>query len=141
MENASKALVIAGAILVSILLISIGVLIINSTNKMTDQVGSSSDTMAIQSFNAQFTAYEGTENTAAQIKELRSKVNASNAANNVTTEGQPKYIKFELSSEITSMTALLNTSRYTVNLNYASTGYIDKVTVSTTVIPGPIMIK
>ena len=131
MENASKALVIAGAILVSILLISIGVLIINSTNKMTDQVGGTSDTMAIQSFNAQFTAYEGTENTAAQIKELQSKVNASNAANNVTTAGQPKFVTFTLSG-ITSMAALLNTSRYTVNLSYADTGYIDTITVSTT---------
>lgn len=31
MENASKALIIAGAILISILLISVGVLIMNST--------------------------------------------------------------------------------------------------------------
>lgn len=132
MENASKALVIAGAILVSILLISIGVLIINSTNKMTDQVGGTSDTMAIQSFNAQFTAYEGTENTAAQIKELQSKVNSSNAANKVTTATQPKYVTFELSG-ITSMAALLNTSRYTVVLGYdATNGYVNKVTVSTT---------
>ena len=46
MENASKALIIAGAILVSILLISVGVIIINSTGKMTDQVGTSADKMA-----------------------------------------------------------------------------------------------
>ena len=31
MENASKALIIAGAILISILLISVGVIIMNST--------------------------------------------------------------------------------------------------------------
>lgn len=36
MENASKALIIAGAILISILLISVGILIFNSTSGVSD---------------------------------------------------------------------------------------------------------
>ena len=36
MENASKALIIAGAILISILLISIGIMLINSGREVTD---------------------------------------------------------------------------------------------------------
>lgn len=42
MENASKALIIAGAILVSILLISLGIVMFNSSKGTTDQ---SSNTM------------------------------------------------------------------------------------------------
>ena len=35
MENASKALIIAGAILISILLISVGIMVMNSTDEVT----------------------------------------------------------------------------------------------------------
>ena len=43
MENASKALIIAGAILVSILLISVGVLVMQSMNPMTEQAQSQTE--------------------------------------------------------------------------------------------------
>jgi len=81
MENASKALLIAGAILIVIILIGIGVAVINSTSNIQDQAGSSADSMAAQTFNAQFTVYEGTGKSASQINSLRSVVNASNANN------------------------------------------------------------
>ena len=45
MENASKALIIAGAILISILLISVGILVFNSTKGVTDNAGNAGDVM------------------------------------------------------------------------------------------------
>ena len=39
MENASKTLIIAGAILVSILLVTSGIIIFNSTRGITDNAG------------------------------------------------------------------------------------------------------
>ena len=39
MENASKALIIAGAILISILLISLGIMMFNASKSTTDQAG------------------------------------------------------------------------------------------------------
>lgn len=81
MENASKALLIAGAILIVIILIGIGVAVINSTSNIQDQAGSSADSMAAQTFNAQFTAYEGTGKSASQVTSLKSAVSASNATN------------------------------------------------------------
>lgn len=123
MENASKALIIAGAILVSILLISIGVIIINSTGNMTDQVGTTTDTMAIETFNSQFTNYEGRV-SASQVKALVSKVNASNAAN-----GTDRQVTLVWNGGLTAAT-LKSTEKYTVSLGYAATGYVDKVTVS-----------
>lgn len=58
MENASKALIIAGAILLSILIIAIGMYIYNSsTNSITNAAGQISQ-QDIQAFNNQFTMYE-----------------------------------------------------------------------------------
>jgi len=132
MENASKALVIAGAILVAILLISIGVLIINSTGDMTDQVGSTADTMAIETFNSQFTNYQGTAVSAAQVKSLVSKVNASNATNDATSSSDEKYVQLVWSGGLTTnkAAALKSTEKYKVVLDYATTGYVCKVTIS-----------
>lgn len=43
MENASKALIIAGAILVSILLVSLGIIMFNASKGTTDQAGDTAD--------------------------------------------------------------------------------------------------
>ena len=80
MENASKALIIAGAILISILLISVGILIMNSTNgiqsTMTDQMSGTEK----QAFNAQFSNYMGSNKTATEVKALFEKVQVNNAS-------------------------------------------------------------
>jgi len=47
MENASKALIIAGTILISILLISVGILIFNSSSGTTNNAGAAGDAMEI----------------------------------------------------------------------------------------------
>jgi len=80
MENASKALIIAGAILVSILLISVGIIIMNAINEPVQQSANSATSQAVEAFNAQFLSYEGTQ-TGATLRGLIAKVNASNSAN------------------------------------------------------------
>lgn len=45
MENASKALIIAGAILISILLISLGIIMFNSSKSTTDQASQAGTAM------------------------------------------------------------------------------------------------
>ena len=45
MENASKALIIAGAILISILLISLGIIMFNSSKGTTDQAADTANAM------------------------------------------------------------------------------------------------
>ena len=78
MENASKALIIAGAILISILLISIGIILINSGRDITSTGTSGIQSQKIQAFNSKFTAYEGTKK-GSEIRGLVGEVNASNA--------------------------------------------------------------
>lgn len=121
MENASKALIIAGAILISILLISVGVLIMNSTGDTTKSVEDSAGQIAIRTFNSNFTPYLGENQSASQIRALVSAVNASNAKDKdhpITLE--PSDINKQLKSS----------KKYTVEADYdGTTGYINKITV------------
>ena len=83
MENASKALIIAGAILISILLISVGIIIMNAINNPIQQGKNAADSQAIEMFNAKFTNFEGKEQSADMVKALCSAVITSNATDNV----------------------------------------------------------
>lgn len=131
MENASKALIIAGAILVSILLISVGVLIINSTRNITEQPGQITDTMEKDNFNAQFTVFEGTANSAAQIKSLVSKIKASNATYEAPNVGDFKHVEIVWNPTTLKPATLSANKRYTVELDYTD-GYVSSVTISVT---------
>ena len=53
MENASKALIIAGAILLAILLISLGIMIFNQAQSVVD--GSGMSEAELSTFNSKFT--------------------------------------------------------------------------------------
>lgn len=125
MENASKALIIAGAILIAILLISVGILVINSTGNVTDQVGSQMDKMAKDTFNGQFTNYEGTGKSASQVRALKSAVVASNSSN---TE-QVKINNADASAY--DVSTLSNTQKYTIKLTYdATTGVVSNIEIN-----------
>ena len=76
MENASKALIIAGAILLSILLISLGILIFNQAQDTVSNSGM--DQAAITAFNNKFLKYEGTQ-SGSVVKSLINEAIASNA--------------------------------------------------------------
>ena len=131
MENASKALIIAGAILIAILLISSGVLIINSTGGVREEIQSSSDNLEVQSFNEQFTAYEGGLVSASQVKSLLLLVNANNSYyefDNNTAVGTDKFIKV---SGVVSSGLLYANKTYTVKVtSYSPNGYVSIITIS-----------
>ena len=77
MENASKALIIAGAILLAILIISLGILIYNQASGI---VGNNTmSEVDIQTFNQKFTQYVG-EQRGSAVRSLIQQVQASNSA-------------------------------------------------------------
>lgn len=77
MENASKALIIAGSILVSIVIITLGVMIVNN---VTGLVRSSSDMseQEVATFNAKFENYEGTHVSGSNVRALYNAIVANN---------------------------------------------------------------
>ena len=77
MENASKALIIAGAILLSILIISLGIMIFNQAQDAMGNGGMSE--AEISTFNNKFIKYEGNNKRGSTVKNLIQEVNINNA--------------------------------------------------------------
>lgn len=80
MENASKALIIAGAILLSILIIAIGMYIYNSSQNSIYEAADQISTQERDAFNSQWTTYEGKQ-PGSNVKALIGKL-ISNAKTN-----------------------------------------------------------
>lgn len=86
MENASKALIIAGAILLAILLISLGIMIYNQAQSVTNGDGMSD--AEISTFNSRFQKYEG-DQKGSIVKTLINEIEVNNARE---TSTGPAYI-------------------------------------------------
>lgn len=112
MENATKALLMAGAILIAILLISTGIIILRSTKGVEEQVGTVAETMAASTFNSQFTQYIGNNISAVQVKSLLSTVQASNSKST-------HQIQVSGVTSISSVTS----AYYTVSIPAGTNGY------------------
>ena len=86
MENASKALIIAGAILLAILIISLGILIYNQAAGIAN--GNSMSEVEITQFNTQFTQYEGKQ-SGTTVRSLLQKV----ISNNLNADDESKQVE------------------------------------------------
>ena len=79
MENASKALLIAGAILIAIVLITLGVLILGKGQEVAKEADMSAT--EISAFNAKFTQFEGNRVRGTIVKQLYREVLQHNLVN------------------------------------------------------------
>jgi len=135
MENASKALIIAGAILLSILIISLGIVVVNNTRTTIDKANVSQQ--EVQTFNSRFEAYVGNDKSASDVRALVSLVISSNGAENTNktnhfiscTNGDlPSAGPGTTTKPTVKMpTDLVAGSKYTITVGYDSNGYIDKI--------------
>lgn len=78
MENASKALIIAGAILLSILIIGLGMAIYQQASGAIGNANMAPQ--KIQSYNSEFASYEGTK-SGTQVRALLDIIRSHNLAN------------------------------------------------------------
>ena len=121
MENASKALIIAGAILISILIIALGVFIYNNaanTVKTADMTE-----YEIQAFNDKFLKYEGTQ-TGSSVKALIDTISANNS-----NSSNPK-VTIDDSSTVKSKSDVVTGKTYTVTTDTNNgNGYIKKIKI------------
>ena len=140
MENASKALIIAGAILLSILLITLGIYIFTQAQSVIQ--GSGMTQTEISTFNSQFLKYEGSKK-GSEIKSLIQEVNINNSQD----ESKERQVEIETAGgkvtigEITTGTGddavknyatsnIKNPQPYTVSITeYAKDGRITKIKV------------
>ncbi len=87
MENASKALIIAGAILLAILIIGLGMFIYQQAAGVMQGINMSQE--EIQAFNAKFDQYEGNNVRGANVNALLNQI----VNNNLSTDDDSRKIK------------------------------------------------
>lgn len=129
MENASKALIIAGSVLIAILVISLGLLIFKSTSGTTDQTQELGKTLEVQQFNSQFLKYCGDSVKGSQVRTLCEVIIAHNA-----NSKNSKKVKIFGTDDVNTISKKRNEIK--TNQNYSvtqhineSTGLIDYITV------------
>lgn len=125
MENASKALIIAGAILLAIVIISLGLIVVNNTRNVTDNTNLSEQ--EIQAFNAKFTPYEGEKISGTKVKALLQTAISSNASNS------DKQVTFKYGTQDKAkpeeITEIATGSTYKVTLTYENS-LVKKITIT-----------
>ena len=120
MENASKALIIAGAILLAILLISLGIMIFNQAQ---DTVTNSGMTEAeLTSFNNKFLKYEGDAVKGTMVKSMVQEVKAANqnASDGVKITVKLKATANGQAAEITDTSSIQTNHTYKVTMEYTN---------------------
>lgn len=140
MENATKALLIAAAVLVAILIISLGLVVYNMASETIDSVNFSGQ--EITAFNDKFTQYEGSKVRGSEVNAMLKTVlnsNMQSRAEGITPAEGQKYVTVdgpdlvELDYDATSLNgAEADTSRlYKVVCEYdTNTGFVSKITVT-----------
>ena len=97
MENASKALIIAGAILLAILIIGLGIFIYRQAANTVSDTGM--DQLAIQQFNAQFTQYDSKTVSGVSARALYDTV-----VNNNNTDTEKRFVSLNLVAKTADVT-------------------------------------
>lgn len=135
MENASKALIIAGAILLAILLITLGIYIFQQAQSTVNNSGMSQ--AEIQTFNSQFTKYEGDKIKGSSVKSLIQEVNVNNSQDEsnehqITVTGVTAAASGSAAGYNQYLTNdIKNTKTYTVKITkYGTNGRITNIAVN-----------
>lgn len=134
MENASKALIIAGAILLSILIIGLGMLMFNQAKSAIE--GTGIDDQKVATYNSQFDNYMGTNVNGTRVRSLYDTVRN----HNITTQDDESLIiaigDASTPADLNKAKAAIKAGK-TYNVQVAedggydpNTGYIVKITVT-----------
>lgn len=144
MENASKALIIAGAILISIMVVSLGVFIFNKMAGSAKEAANM-DEQEITAFNSKIIAYVGDSISGSQVNALIQYIisvdtkaisSGDTVKRIVVTDNSSGVADGKLVSFLSDGTKLENTKKvntgkyYKVTAEYGSNGLINKVIVT-----------
>lgn len=127
MENASKALIIAGSVLIAILIISLGLFIFKSTSGTTDQTQELGKTLEVQQFNSQFLKYCGDSVKGSQVRTLCEVIIAHNANSSTKVKINNEDDGTQISNNV--RTKIKTNQNYSVTPSYNTDGLIDSITV------------
>ena len=152
MENASKALIIAGSIIVSLVIVSLGIVIYRKVQSSTDVSGV--NIAQVEGHNEEYENYFGTYKSAADVKALLQRVKTNNTLWSSTNGNDSSTLKiwviYNGEAATDKMTGIINkisqSKHYAVNVyneetsddeenntdnaGYHKNGYIRTITIS-----------
>ena len=130
MENATKALLIAAAVLIAIILISLGLAVVRQGQEAV-QDADLSEAEATQ-FNSKFTMYEGTNVSTSRVNAMLNAVFAHN--NQEQAAGTGNYVSVSgdatLGATANTVTKLGGSKYYSVTCDYAGGSLVKTITVT-----------
>ncbi len=142
MENASKALIIAGAILLAILIITLGIMVYRQASGVVDS--NAMDEVSVSTFNQKFLQYEGENIRGANVNALINTVIQNNLTNKGDTSKQIKLVSGDTctwngtaypkeaptAAQTEKSGSALTGKSYKVTTHAdEKSGYIDKITI------------
>ena len=134
MENASKALIIAGAVLIGILIISMGVLLATTLQKTARTHYTSMSTNEIQKFNSEITKNFIIENgetyiTAQGIITLKNILNTETYKESNITSNISNIMENKSDAEFLTTNGTIN-KKYKVEIKYSAQGMINDIKIT-----------
>ena len=133
MENASKALIIAGAILISIVLIAVGVMVVSAANAPVETAGSKMSDIDKQIFNRDYTAYIGDKKSGSKVVSLLQAIQANNSNEETKAVINVAYGDDQNKTDANAIASIINNIKsgkyYTVKATYTD-GIIDTITIT-----------
>lgn len=128
MENATKALLIAAAVLVVIILIAFGMRIVSTSSGTQDQADATMNSTKAQAFNQKFEAYKGKRVNGSTVRNLMTAISQNNVS-----DPTHKIEYNNTDGAISGITSVDDTKTYSVTFEYATenenAGYINKVKI------------
>ncbi len=119
MDNASKALVMVGAILIAVMLISLGVFLFTYARDQVEDQTQLMDSTTVAAFNQQFLSYCGKDKKPSTVKAAISLANATKGASH------------EVSLKTTTSAGSVDSKKkYTITEAYDSDGYIYQLDIA-----------
>ena len=130
MENATKALLIAAAVLVAIIIISLTLAIVQQGQQAV--AGADMSAAEIEAFNSKFKIFEGNNVSTAQVNSLLNAVLSSNLAETQAQSGRTVTVTgaATLAADATSVTSVTGSSYYTVQCTYNTNGLVTSIAVT-----------
>ena len=122
MENASKALIMAGGILIGVLLISLAVYLFIDFGSTSAEINAQNAQKQLTEFNSKFTSYQNYENiTIYDIITLAGYAKENNEYYGVSTSSEENYIDVKIRNE-----SILNKNKSDLLTQYAANGILTK---------------
>ena len=129
MENASKALLIAGAILIVLIIIGIALIFVVKSQILADIFSNNLSEEEIANHNAIFSIYDGPI-SGTQVNTLLSTAEANNAKSNIKININTPYGNIPTTDAGTIISSVNKTIIYTARIIYNGEGIIERIEIN-----------